>query len=99
MTIRRYHLPLALALLLGGCTRAPGLPPAGGPTGTPQGYPGFDTGIYPGEAAMRASLGYGRNFAKPGEPTEQLIDPAARKALLEGPADAKVTVVEAFDYA
>src|SRR5687768_8625688 len=54
MTIRKIPLTLALALLLGACTRAPGLPPTSGPTGTPRGYPGFDTGRYPGEAAMRA---------------------------------------------
>ena len=54
MTIRRYHLPLALALLLGACAAPPRVPPTGGPTGAPLGYPGFDTARYPGEAAMRA---------------------------------------------
>ena len=56
MKIHEVCLPLALALLLGACTTAPRVPPTG-PTGTPRGYPGFDTARYPGEAVMRAWYG------------------------------------------
>jgi hypothetical protein len=52
-TARRY---LALSLLLAGCVAPGGLPTSGPlPPSTRQAaFPGFDTGRYPGEAALRA---------------------------------------------
>src|SRR5690348_1001268 len=50
-------LPLALALVVGACVRVQPPTPAPRPTVTPAGYPGFDTSLYPGEAALRAWFG------------------------------------------
>jgi hypothetical protein len=55
--IPRSLLPIALALVLGACTRAPALPSGPVPRPTPAGHPGFDTGRYPGESALRAWFG------------------------------------------
>lgn len=57
MSRRIHRSAAALLLLLGGCAAA-GIPPVQapppGPVSVPGVSPGFDTGIYPGDAAMRA---------------------------------------------